>query len=108
LIAAAITIVLARYPAAALNIATFWAGMYGVALLSTLTFAPRSIAILGWAFVFTSCILVLLQGSLSLLASQLHLETPKFGYLVMAITFGLYHVVYGLAVMVHSGRNGNG
>ena len=108
LIAAAITIVLARYPAAALNIATFWAGMYGVALLSTLTFAPRSIAILGWAFVFTSCILVLLQGSLSLLASQLHLETPEFGYLVMAITFGLYHVVYGLAVMVHSGRNPNG
>jgi uncharacterized membrane protein HdeD (DUF308 family) len=71
LIAAAITIVLARYPAA-------------------------------------SCVLVLLQGSLSLLATQLHLETPKFGYLVMAITFGLYRVIYGLAVMFHAGRNPNG
>jgi hypothetical protein len=108
LVAAAFTLFIARHQTAEFNIAVFWAGMYGLALLSTLTFAPRSIAILGWAFVLTSCLVVLLQGSLSLLASQLRLKQEELGYLVMAATFGFYHVIYGLAVMFHVGRNGNG
>jgi hypothetical protein len=109
LVAGALTISLTRTGASEIFIAICWIGMYGLALLSTLTFAPRSLAMLGWAFVVTSC---LCFGSLTpsyfFFSASNHLTMEQSGYFAMATTFGLYHIVYGLAVMFYAHRHGNG
>jgi hypothetical protein len=70
--------------------ATVWTLFYGLALLSTATFAPRSLILLGWAFLATS------------LAGQLLLDrwTPIQNHsaaLLMGLTFGVYHLIYAAA-----------
>jgi hypothetical protein len=76
--------------------ALVWALCYGLALLSTASFSPRSLVRLGWAFVITGLILFFAWAANSdvrLLASDLGPAS-----LVMGLTFGLLHVVYALAV----------
>ena len=110
LVAGALTILLARNRGSEIFIAICWIGMYGIALLSTLTFAPRSIAMLGWAFVITSCLglALLTQDYLFLLTTSRTPPLEALGYFAMATTFGLYHIIYGLAVMFYGSRQGNG
>ncbi len=115
LLAGALTLLLASNSSAHFGLASSeifiaicWIGMYGIALLSTLTFAPRSIAALGWAFVLTSCLCLgwLTQDYLFPFRGNRHLVWEELGYVAMAGTFGLYHIIYGFAVMFY-GRHGN-
>lgn len=76
--------------------ALIWALCYGLALLGTASFSPRSLVRLGWAFVSTGLLLFVawaVNRDVDLLSSDL---APAS--LVMGLTFGLLHVVYALAV----------
>ena len=78
--------------------ALIWALCYGLALLSTASFSPRSLVRLGWAFVITGLLTFFAWAACSdvrLLASDLGPAS-----LVMGLTFGLLHVVYALAVFL--------
>jgi hypothetical protein len=76
-----------------------WCLFYGLGLLGTQHFAPRSIVILGWFFVASPFILL---GSIPIL-SQISFPMDKNFYFyfpsaLMAATFGLYHLLYAAAV----------
>lgn len=78
--------------------ALVWALCYGLALLGTANFSPRSLVRLGWAFVVTGLILFFVWAAnrdVRLLASDL---APAS--LVMGLTFGLLHVAYAMAVFL--------
>jgi hypothetical protein len=108
LVAGALTISLVRSGGSEIFVAVCWIGLYGMALLSTVTFAPRSIAVLGWAFVLTSCLCLglLTQDYLFAFTAGRQATLQGLGYFAMAGTFGFYHIVYGVAVMAR--RHGNG
>lgn len=68
---------------------SIWMIFYGLGLLGTAQFAPRSIVVLGWCF--------LLTGLLAFGAEQMHigqLDSPYGANLLMMATFGFFHVVY--------------
>jgi hypothetical protein len=68
-----------------------WTIFYGLGLLATFTFAPRSLVLLGWAFLLTG-LLAFIYGF-----SGIGSEPPDhFGTCLMAATFGLYHLIYAL------------
>ena len=76
--------------------ALIWVLCYGLALLATAGFSPRSLVRLGWAFVMAGLVLFLAwatTGDIRLLSSD---EAPASA--VMGLTFGLLHVIYALAV----------
>lgn len=76
--------------------ALIWVLCYGLALLATAGFSPRSLVRLGWAFVTAGLVLFLAwatTGDIRLLSSD---EAPASA--VMGLTFGLLHVIYALAV----------
>lgn len=76
--------------------ALIWALCYGLALLSTASFSPRSLVRLGWAFVITGLLTFFVWAS----SRDVHMLSSDLGpaSLVMGVTFGLLHVVYALAV----------
>jgi hypothetical protein len=65
-----------------------WIGFYGLALVATQHFAPRSLVLLGWAFLLTAAVMLLASRELEYYA------TPLVPNLAMGITFGFYHLVY--------------
>jgi hypothetical protein len=70
-----------------LELVVVWVVFYGLALLSTALFAPRSLVILGWA--------VLLTGvSVPVAANAVERLSDNAPNVVMGLTFGLYHVIY--------------
>jgi hypothetical protein len=76
--------------------ALIWVLCYGLALLATAGFSPRSLVRLGWAFVIAGLVLFITWAASSdvrLLSSD---EMPAAA--VMGLTFGLLHIVYALAV----------
>lgn len=76
--------------------ALLWVLGYGLALLATSSFSPRSLVRLGWAFVSAGLALFLAwaaNSDIRLLPSD---EGPAS--LIMALTFGLLHIIYALAV----------
>jgi hypothetical protein len=83
-----------------LFLVTVWNGFYGLALLSTNLFAPRSLAWLGWAFLLTSVAIPVLNRAIE---SDFSAEIPD---LAMGVTFGLYHLIY--AACTWPGRAGFG
>lgn len=70
---------------------TLWMIFYGLALLSTQEFAPDSIRWLGHAFVTMGILTGLLH---SLFPGQI--PGPVFGSVAMALSFGVFHLVYGI------------
>ncbi len=72
-----------------------WLVCYGLGLLATMNFAPRSIIVLGWAFLFTGIGAFVYFMNQSLLP-DVDLPTPTRFYpaAMMGATFGLYHLVY--------------
>ena len=72
-----------------LELVTVWIAFYGLALLSTALFAPRSLALLGWAFLLTSL-------AAPTLTNILEGFTDNLPNLAMAVTFGIYHLIYSL------------
>ena len=69
-----------------------WIAFYGLALLATALFAPRSLVFLGWAFLLTGLLILFWPKSLG--------DDPRgmFPNLAMGATFGLYHLVYAACV----------
>jgi hypothetical protein len=69
-----------------------WIMFYGLCLLATALFAPRSLVILGWAF--------LLSGLAYVFWPKSFISDPRaiMPDLAMGVTFGLYHLVYAIAV----------
>ena len=85
--------------------ALFWVIFYGLGLLATLPFAPRSLVALGWAFLLTGLTALtyfLYQG----LLPSFDLPTPTAPYApaLMGATFGGFHVVYALCVWPRRAR----
>ncbi len=78
--------------------ALIWVLCYGLALLATASFSPKSITRLGWTFVIAGLVLFLVwaaNGEIRDLRTDLGPAS-----LVMALTFGLLHIVYAIAVFV--------
>jgi len=69
-----------------------WIGFYGLALIATQHFAPRSLVLLGWAFLLTAAAMMICSRQLEDYA------TPLVPNLAMGITFGLYHFIYAACV----------
>jgi hypothetical protein len=110
IVAIALTFFLTRAAGTELLIAVCWMALYGLALLSTMTFAPRSIVILGWAFILTSLLILCLMTPVLVLAvsERSNLALEQVGYFAMAGSFGLYHTIYGVIVMFSARQNEHG
>ena len=92
-VAAVITLVSLRAgEQATVILAMSWIALYGLALLATMNFAPRSLSILGWAFVIFAVGWLLLLSSPALRSSAL--GGARGATVAMALTFGLFHLVY--------------
>ena len=71
-----------------------WMLFYGIGLLATQHFAPRSITLLGWAFLIAG-LLLKVCGCPALAGDT---EPIRHANLAMGATFGLFHLIYaGLA-----------
>ena len=76
--------------------AVTWILCYGLALLATAGFAPRSMVRLGWAFLTAGVALTLCTAlGHSGLADLPDRDAPLF----LGLTFGGLHLVYGVAVL---------
>lgn len=76
-----------------------WVLTYGLALLATASFSPRSLIRLGWIFVIAGLALFWIwaaNSEIRLLASD---EAPAS--IVMGLTFGLLHIGYAAAVFLN-------
>jgi hypothetical protein len=78
-----------------LELVVVWVAFYGLALLSTGLFAPRSLAVLGWAFLLTAL-------SVPVLGNVIDRLTDDVPDSVMGLTFGLYHLIYAVAARSYS------
>ena len=108
IVAIALTFFLARAAGTELFIAVCWMALYGLALLSTMTFAPRSIVVLGWAFILTSVLILCVMAPVLVLPDRPSVALEPIGYFAMAGSFGLYHTIYGLIVMFSARQNEHG
>lgn len=70
---------------------TVWITCYGLALLATASFAPSSLRFLGWAFLLTGAACLVLTGPF------FNADPARHSAVAMAITFGLYHLLYGVS-----------
>jgi hypothetical protein len=73
-----------------------WILCYGLGLLATASFSPRSLTRLGWAFIIAGLAIFFVWAANSdvlMLPSDVGPAS-----LAMGLTFGLLHVVYALAV----------
>lgn len=68
-----------------------WIVCYGLALLATANFAPPSLRFLGWLFLLTGTTCLVLTGPL------FNAEPARSSALAMAISFGCFHLLYGVA-----------
>lgn len=71
-----------------LTLVVVWVAFYGLALLSTEIFAPRSIPALGWVFLLTSLAIPVVLDATTLGFSP---AAPNY---IMGVSFGLYHLAY--------------
>lgn len=74
---------------------SLWMLFYGLGLLAMRSFAPRSLIRLGWGF------FLLGVASFFPVLNPLHHQGPfRTGLLFMALSFGLLHIIYAVAVLV--------
>jgi hypothetical protein len=78
--------------------ALIWIICYGLALLATASFSPRSLVRLGWMFITSGLMLFWFWAAKGNLALEPSPSGPAF--LAMGLTFGLLHIVYAIAVFV--------
>lgn len=95
LLAAVLTFAVARAPNLIVPsvLTVSWISLYGLALLATSAFSPRSLSILGWCFVVAGC-LCLLLSSAPLVSGETLWEIQDQATLAMGLTFGIFHLVY--------------
>ena len=80
-----------------IQLALLWITLYGVGLLATQHFAPRSIVVLGLTFFLTGCGLLVSWKHFFMLNT--HVEpTALTVSAIMAATFGGFHLAYAAAV----------
>ncbi len=81
-------------------IVSIWCICYGLALLSTRHYAPRSLLLLGWAFVIVGLTFLFLP------TFPFSGSNPSFktGNLLMAFSFSLLHLIYGAATWLNDRR----
>ncbi|MCX6856783.1 MAG: hypothetical protein NTV80_17985, partial [Verrucomicrobia bacterium] len=78
--------------------ALIWIVCYGLALLATASFSPRSLVRLGWMFITSGLLFFWFFAATGDLALQ---PLPSsHAFLAMGLTFGLLHIVYAVAVFV--------
>jgi hypothetical protein len=80
-----------------IQLALLWITLYGMGLLATQHFAPRSLIALGAAFFFTGCGLLVAWKHLFMPPGQGEPSTLVVSG-IMAATFGAYHLAYAAAV----------
>jgi len=83
--------------------AIVWILCYGLALQATVSFAPRSIILLARVFIITGQALVILHfinaySGISREGPDLFHMRNAAASLFLGVTFGLYHIVYAIAV----------
>ena len=80
-----------------IELALIWINLYGLALLATHHFAPRSLICLGLTFFLTGCVLLVTWKHLFMPSG--HGEPSALIVSgIMAATFGGYHLAYAAAV----------
>ncbi len=80
-----------------IELALLWISLYGIGLLSTQHFAPRSIVVLGLTFFLAGC--ALLVSWKHLFMPNPHVEPSALVVSgIMAATFGGFHLAYAAAV----------
>jgi hypothetical protein len=70
-----------------LELVVVWVVFYGLALLSTALFAPRSLVVLGWIVLITGVTVPVAVNALEGLSDN----APN---VIMGLVFGLYHLIY--------------
>lgn len=82
-----------------------WMMCYALGLLSTGHFAPRSIPLLGWSFLFATfgSALILVQFSLKAWWGHGESNVPTVANLLMVATFGLFHLIYAACTWPRGG-----
>ena len=71
-----------------------WIVLHGIGLLATTHFAPRSLICLGWTFlIFGLATFVVITIGYDI-QRLLQLNNLQFGNLLMAVTFGGFHLLY--------------
>lgn len=78
--------------------AVVWTVCYGLALLSTASFSPRSLVRLGWVFVLLGLALFWAWAASSDI--RLLRGDEALASVIMGVTFGLCHLGYGVAVLL--------
>ena len=76
---------------------------YGLALIAMSSFAPKSLVRLGWAFVIAGLVLFLAWAANDEVRNLRTDLGPAS--LVMALTFGLLHLVYAVAVFASTPKS---
>lgn len=83
--------------------ALIWILCYGLALLSTASFAPKSVIRLGCGFLIGGISLTILwffsNGSIA------GMRSVALASLFLGLTFGLFHVLYSVAVFMNKPKN---
>ncbi len=90
-----ISLLIAHVLGSRIVVAIVWTIFYGLALLATAHFSPRSLVILGWAFLLTGICAFILQFS-SAAFIGVPFSSDEIGSYVMGVTFGLFHLVYAV------------
>ncbi len=72
----------------------FWMILYGLGLLATRYFAPRSIVLLGWAFVAGGLFSLLVFMGPHTQDHFMQLLELRSANLAMGGTFGVFHIIY--------------
>ena len=91
-----------------LSLPAFWCVLHGFGLLATAHFAPRSIARLGWAFLIAGlgALGLFVVGFGSILPEGV--SPARISNAVMALTFGLLHLLYAACTWPRAGRSDDG
>jgi len=82
--------------------AIVWILCYGLALQATVSFAPRSIILLARSFLITGQALVLFFFFKD--QTGFREQNTSDAALILGFTFGLYHIIYAIAVFVSRPR----
>jgi hypothetical protein len=77
-----------------------WTVCYGLALLATASFSPRSLIRLGRLFVAGGLVLFIIWAAVPDIRLLPTDEGPAS--LIMAVTFGFLHLFYGIAVLIRT------
>lgn len=79
-----------------------WIAFYGLCLLSTSLFAPRSLVVLGWCFSLSALAIPLVASN-----APDDVSTVQLPNLLMAVTFGGYHLVYSVCTWRRTDESSN-